>query len=932
MIKNHFLRGFTVLSLLILSISITQAETVKYPSLTQPGTAQLAQQNSTWVFSNKLFTASYLVENKQLLFLGSPELSIDGGTELFQIELGNGTKVKASQMEWLSIASEDLTGRNNAARYSEQLNGKSLVAKLKYNNLSISWRAILRDDSHYLRTELEISTTTNTPLMSITPMLYKINNANKPAPVVVGNTRGAVVASENIFAGVETPLAYNLVSNSFNPNFKINSWTPGSWVEMTDAVPSAISNLGLSDSQIVVSKGQVNVSYAGTWTFKFQYSSGTHRMNLTGIDLVNSAGVVVASDYHVGFTGNAAQNNSYTLQIPNPGDYTLRYFGETKTETITSSGNIQLTKPSGAGANDNITAIANSAQEPFTDIVGKWSRNTTLRTTDTFKVSTVIGMIAPGQKRRSFLSYHERERVVAWRSFVHYNSWYELNINRNNDSNPLNRMTETQCLPVLQAWKSKLFDKYGVSIDAFVWDDGWDNFNSLWDFHIGFPNGFANLSQKANEQGAGIGAWLGPVGGYGSSKAQRLSYWNTTYGQNITNFELSNKIYFDAFVNRCSQMVDDYDMRYFKFDGISDFFSATGPKNEEDAEGFINMVNALRKKREDIYINATVGTWASPFWFQVADAVWRQENDFGKAGVGDSREQWITYRDRLVHQNFVTNSPLCPINSLMTHGLIVTKYGPPNEMPRTNTEATYKGIVKEMRMAFASGSSLVELYLDNDLITSIGNGKLWGDLAESIAWHKRNKNVLADTHWIGGNPWNDSQAKIYGWAAWNGESSVITLRNPSTSNQTFTTTLRQILEIPNYVNGKIKLTNTFATLQTTYPNITNQTIDIDASITFDMPAFDVVVLDGIDSNFVSSIDSQNKAVDNSTIHGEIRKIIFKNFDSATNVQIIDMKGSTISNTQHSSKDFNIGVASHGAYIVKVVTDSGIRKTEKVIVF
>ncbi len=181
-------------------------------------------------------------------------------------------------------------------------------------------------------------------MKSITPMLYTIKNNGKAAPVVVGNTRGAVVASDYIFAGVETPLAFNLVSSSFNPNFKINSWIPESWLELGEAAPLAIRNLGFTNSEIVVSKGKVNVGSAGTWTFKFQHSAGTHRMNITGVDLVDNSGNVVSSDYHIGFTGHAAQDNTYTLEIPAAGDYTLRYFGEVKTETITSSGSIQVSK------------------------------------------------------------------------------------------------------------------------------------------------------------------------------------------------------------------------------------------------------------------------------------------------------------------------------------------------------------------------------------------------------------------------------------------------------------------------------------------------------------------------------------------------------------------------------------------------------------
>lgn len=232
-------------------------------------------------------------------------------------------------------------------------------------------------------------------------------------------------------------------------------------------------------------------------------------------------------------------------------------------------------------------------------MTGKWSRKTTLKKGETWDVSSVIGALVPGQERRSFLAYNERERAMPWRSFVHYNSWYELNINRNNDPDPKKRMSEAQCLDVIEAWNKNLFKKYKIGIDAFVWDDGWDDFNSLWGFHSGFPNGFSKLDVEARKQSAGMGAWLGPVGGYGASKTQRLGFWNKNHPDNqIGNFELSNKEYFDAFVGRCSQMVDDYDMRHFKFDGISAIPVAYGPAAEEDAEGIIKVEKALRKNAE----------------------------------------------------------------------------------------------------------------------------------------------------------------------------------------------------------------------------------------------------------------------------------------------------------------------------------------------
>lgn len=290
-------------------------------------------------------------------------------------------------------------------------------------------------------------------------------------------------------------------------------------------------------------------------------------------------------------------------------------------------------------------------------------------------------------------------------------------------------------------------------------------------------------------------------------------------------------------------MVEDYDLRYFKFDGISTHFSSTGPANEEDAEGILHVIHALRQKSPDLFINTTVGTWASPFWFHHADSIWRQEHDYHTVGdQGDVRESWITYRDRLVHQNFVTRSPLCPINSIMSHGLTVTRHGGPRSAPRSNTPETVRGIVREMRCSFVSGG-MVELYVDHELMTGIGDGVLWKELADCIRWHRANSDLLADIHWVGGNPWDGEQANVYGWAAWNPRKSMLALRNPAASVQEFTTTLRAALDVPPHVTGAIHLTDAFGG-QHAYEGITGESVDIDQTITFRMPAFDVVVLDG----------------------------------------------------------------------------------------
>lgn len=640
--------------------------------------------------------ASFINTGGKLYFNGCSELGLQPSTELFKVLLGDGKTITASEMKLEDVKMATLAENPSAATASLRYAGKALEARFTYEELSIVWRAVLRNGSHYLRTEMDIQAAKDLPMKGIVAMNYLVaKNSAYTAPEVVGNTRGAILASNHIFAGLETPMGLNSCKDE----------------------------------------------------------------------------------------GNA------------------------------------------------------------THIEGLWRRNTTLKAGKTWNISSVVGLVAPKQLRRSFLAYSERERAVAWRPYPVYISWYELNIDRNNAQAPSYKgnMTVEQCADVVSHWKTHFYDKYQMAPKAFVWDDGWDQYGT-WAFNPNFPNGFDEPANEAKKMGTGIGAWLGPVGGYGQSGEYRRAYWRSKGGM-----QLSNEDYYNFFIRCCTNMIDRYDFRFFKFDGISAQASAIGPdegtRGEENAEAIISIERAVRQKRPDIFLNTTVGTWASPFWFHFTDAVWRQEGDYGEAGdQGTDRERWITYRDRLVYQNFIQRSPVCPINTLMTHGFILSRWG------AVSKNLDYDGIVREMRCAFACGSGMVELYNDYKLMDEIkdnqGNaGALWKDLAECIKWQQEQADVLPDAHWVGGNPWDGKKANVYGWAAWNGKKSVLTLRNPSASAQTFTTTLREALDIPAYVRGKITLTHAFNQAELDGMPI-NKAIDIDTPLVLNLPGSSVFIYNG----------------------------------------------------------------------------------------
>ncbi len=826
------------------------------------GEAKAELLDNVYTLSNNVLAASFIKVGNALFFGGSKAMNLEAGSEIFSVAFGSGTNVYASAMTLKSVELQDLTGDAAAVKGAKHFNGKQLVANYEYtykdSKLNIVWRAVLRDGSHYLRSEMELTGVDDVDMFNVIPLAYNVDTkATGSTPKVVGNTRGAILMSDKIFAGLEHPVAYNTVGGasgeedlwSLTTTMDVVTLSSTSWEQVAEAeVPARVTEATGAGYPNIYAYKQTNVVLTAGQKVEVtvEYTGGSHRLNFGGADLLDGNGAVAANDYHSGFSGSQAQNNTFTFTAPYDGTFTVRVFVEDKTESINASSKLTTkiyTMKEGAVVNTDLVGIQ-----------GRWSRNTTLAAGETWKISGVVGLIAQDgaqadenihktQKRRSFLAYSERERAVPWRANPVYISWYELNINRNNAADPTQNMNADQVLDVLENWKTNFYDRYGVGPNSFVIDDGWDNYGT-WTFHAGFPNEMRDMAVSAKEMGAGVGAWLGPVGGYGQSGDYRRSYWNQ---DNRGGMQLSNPAYYKVFKDAAYNLTQNQgDFNFFKFDGISAQFSATGPDNgdtgNENAEGIIRLERYVREElKEDIFFNTTVGTWASPFWFQFTDAVWRQENDYGTTGNNSiDRENWITYRDRLVYQNFVQNSPICPINTLMTHGFILSSYG------SVSKDMSYEAALRELRCAFACGSGMVELYNDYALMNGINGGALWADLAECIKWQKKNADVLPDAHWVGGNPWNGSSAGVYGWAAWNGKKACFTVRNGANDAQTFTTTLREALNIPANITGeKYVFTQAFAFQDQLQGFTTGQPIDIDATLTLTLPGSSVFVFDGV---------------------------------------------------------------------------------------
>lgn len=400
-----------------------------------------------------------------------------------------------------------------------------------------------------------------------------------------------------------------------------------------------------------------------------------------------------------------------------------------------------------------------------------------LRGDQSITYSSVIGVAPEGQMRRAFLRYIERERAHPYRTFLHYNTWYDLGFGQ--------RFDEAGALDRIHAFGEELVRKRNVVMDSFLFDDGWDDWDSLFGFNSGFPQGFSRVRQAAAAYHFGIGVWLSPWGGYDKAKQHRLAFGRNAGYEIVKNgFALSGPKYYQHFEDICLEMMSKYGVNQFKFDGTGNADQVfPGSVFDSDFDAAIHLIERLRRQQPDIFINLTTGTTPSPFWLRYADSIWRGGSDHDFAGVGTWRQKWITYHDTQIYKNIVQRGPLFPLSSLMLHGVLYAK-----DAKNLATDPNHD-FPSEVHAYFGEGTQLQELYITPSLLSP----EDWDVLAESARWSRSNAAVLKDTHWIGGNP---EELEPYGWASWTPEKGILVLRNPADHPQEFALDIQKAFEIP----------------------------------------------------------------------------------------------------------------------------------------
>lgn len=148
-----------------------------------------------------------------------------------------------------------------------------------------------------------------------------------------------------------------------NGNTSIN-WTTGTWTKSSETPEgvTAVESTKYPDetSDIHGASTKIN-THAGCLKVTLNYTGGSNRIDILGVDLANEAGDIVAQDYHFGFSGNSKENNVYTLSVEQEGTYTVRYWVTFCTEANTSSGTITLNHTASQNTVTSVEDLSNNA-------------------------------------------------------------------------------------------------------------------------------------------------------------------------------------------------------------------------------------------------------------------------------------------------------------------------------------------------------------------------------------------------------------------------------------------------------------------------------------------------------------------------------------------------------------------------------------------
>lgn len=371
------------------------------------------------------------------------------------------------------------------------------------------------------------------------------------------------------------------------------------------------------------------------------------------------------------------------------------------------------------------------------------------------------------------------------RSFTHYNNWF--------DGEGKNLSVESWTR-IAREFNTNIAP-YGIKLDAMVFDDGWQNPQSIWQPGKQFAGGIEDIAKMGTAlraEGTTLGLWLalngtmcdtkwGEQNGYARAKA------NAYFSPYFSYYSLSHPKYRAEMLKQLLALIKAGQLSYMKhdFNHLCDVGEGNGHPatdrhgHEANVDAMIEMILGEREANPDIYLNLTNWMWFSPWWLMYGNSLWMLAGDDGfNRNTPDisSRQMATTDRDTYIWRmwNRADERPLVPISHLMTHGII--------RNPRGQMEGpgdTIRDFSDYVMMYYGRGSEMKEWYITPRAMTP----DHWKVLGHIHRWAQRNFKALCNTVIVGGRP---DEGNAYGYIGWDRDHGVLVARNTSVEEKTLT--------------------------------------------------------------------------------------------------------------------------------------------------
>lgn len=381
--------------------------------------------------------------------------------------------------------------------------------------------------------------------------------------------------------------------------------------------------------------------------------------------------------------------------------------------------------------------------------------------------TAVIGTGTSGDPLElAFSDYVDTIRRPA-RNFVQYNSWYDLR----GDELTLENLTSA-----FDAYDSNMLKPFGIKMDAFVPDDGWQDGKSIWmpRAHL-YPGGFAPLRDALEARGSRLGIWM-PLNGTNLDTA-----WGAGEGYEKSDrggfYCLVGPKYNAAIREATRRIITQGNLAYYKHDFNTLRCTAEGHGHlpddihghEANLDAELDLLAYERELQPDIFLNITSSVWLSPWWLEHADSVWMCAGDFGydKTFPQLSHREWdMSYRDVHFYNVYHRQRRLVPVSAMMTHGIIHGKYcrlGGEQETLREWSDCSV--------LYYGRGVQLKELYVTPEMM----DRERWDILGAATRWAIEESELMNQVVMVGGSP---AAGEVHGYVHWLGDRGLIVLRNP----------------------------------------------------------------------------------------------------------------------------------------------------------